>query len=582
MNPLDWAWQSLKPYKEEISLLIGLLTVAYILYGIARAGNFISEVAFEAQEGWFPRAVHWVRGVARVLLLSWYAPTLLFAFPRRRFIGARYYVELQILQPRVGRPNRRDYTELEYARRLEMAQAAEIRRRKRVRQLLRERLSEEPGVVAATTLWIFRKLTLTSADEQPLGPVAIADFPQLDDSRTKIKRYFEALERRSLAKAEDAGRFLTEARFESGYIAPIFLITGLVNRFADEDGWNLVLDNYRRLIETDAFYTTELRELRSFLFNCWLLWGPSIQPCSCEAWAIGEPPPSDLMIQYGYGDENNSIDILIKGGLSLDFRAKLTAILNRRAADQVNKPFNVHAAPFVATGRFRWGPSLSDAEISAAQALVRGGSDASRRQPMNGRLVLECRHNDVIVAGSVSQASGYYSAYLWLMFLIQDAQGRCFHPEPWKNLFVIFEHGNIADATTYHTLKEQLVAKACATLAKVLLENDAGAGVGMAKGPLRLAYACAFDDSNCGEGDEALFRAERLGRTNSQGAIIFEDTTILSMLRRAIASLPDSHVLRSDRLVLPSAAASASANPYSSCHLPEIVEGFYADLVEIT
>src|SRR5262245_65679245 len=126
------------------------------------------------------------------------------------------------------------------------------------------------------------------------------------------------------------------------------------------------------------------------------------------------------MIQYGYGDENNSIDILIKGGLSLDFRAKLTAILNRHAADQVNKPFNVHAAPFVATGRFRWGPSLSDAEISAAQALVRGGSDASRRQPMNGRLVLECHHNDVTVASDGAQSSAYYSAYLWLIFILHE------------------------------------------------------------------------------------------------------------------------------------------------------------------
>ena len=158
----------------------------------------------------------------------------------------------------------------------------------------------------------------------------------------------------------------------------------------------------------------------------------------------GEEPPSDLMIQYGYGDENNSIDILIKGGLSFDFRAKLSAILNRHAADQVDKPYNVHAAPFVATGRFRWGPSLSDAEISAAQALVRGGSDASRRQPMNGRLVLECRHNDVTVAGHGAPASGYYSAYLWLMFVLQDGEGRAFHAEPWKNLLVLFEHGNIA------------------------------------------------------------------------------------------------------------------------------------------
>ena len=296
MNTLDWAWQAIRPYKEELSLLIGLLTAGYILYGVARAGNFISEVAFEPQEGWFVRTIQWLCGVARALLLSWYAPALLFAFPRRRFIGARYYVELQILQPRVTRPSRRDYTEREYARRLEKAQAAEVRRRKRVRQLLRDRLTEEPGIVVAAMVWLLRQLRLTRADEQPLGPVAIADFPQLDDSRTKIKRYFEALERRAQAKAEDPDRFLTEARFELGYIAPIFLITGLVNRFADEDGWNLVLDNYRRLIEKDVFYAPELRELRSFLFNCWLLWGPSIQPCSCEAWAIGEDPSSDLMI----------------------------------------------------------------------------------------------------------------------------------------------------------------------------------------------------------------------------------------------------------------------------------------------
>jgi len=45
--------------------------------------------------------------------------------------------------------------------------------------------------------------------------------------------------------------------------------------------------------------------------------------------------------------------------------------------------------------------------------------------------------------------------------------------------------------------------------------------------------------------------------------------------------LADDHVLRSDRLVLPMEAGSGPANPYSSCHLPEIIEQFYADLVEI-
>src|SRR5262249_57142739 len=134
----------------------------------------------------------------------------------------RYFGEVKFVQPRGPPPSGRDYTQPESQRRFERAQAAEFRRRKRVRQLLRERLTEEPGVLVAGMLWLIRRLRLTRVDEQPLGPVAVADFPQLDDSRTKIKRYFEALERRSLAKAEDAGRFLTEARFESGYIPRIF------------------------------------------------------------------------------------------------------------------------------------------------------------------------------------------------------------------------------------------------------------------------------------------------------------------------------------------------------------------------
>src|SRR5581483_8670214 len=287
----------------------------------------------------------------------------------------------------------------------------------------------------------------------------------------------------------------------------------------------------------------------------------------------------DLMIQYGYGDENNSIDILVKDGLSADFHGKLHAILNKRAGDQLNRPFNVSAAPFAANGRFRWGPSLSDAEVCSAQALVRGGTDASQRQPINGRLVLECRHNDVTVAGEASQSSGYYSAYLWVMFVIQDTRGNKFHGEDWKNLLVFFEHGNIADASTYHTLKEQLVAKTCTTLAKVLGEFGADAEHGEGeRGPISLAYACSFDDPNC-PGHHALFRPEPFLRTSPAGGVAAEEVTILAMLRRAVSALPESHVLKSGRLRLSELPGPDGENPYSSCHLPEIVEQFYADLV---
>jgi hypothetical protein len=288
MSDLYGVLNSIKVFKEEISLVIALLTFLYIVYGIGRAGSFIAQVVFEPRDGWFPRTLDWLRGTGRVLLLTWYASTLAFAFPRRRFKAARYYTELQILLPQKTLPNRGDYNEREYKRRLKDVLDKEGERRARIRESLRERLADDPGLLVAALQWLLRKLGRMSGREERLGALEIKDFPQLDDGRTKIKRYFEALERRSLDKDEDGTRFLTEAKFQSGYIAPIFLITGLVNRFADDDGWKLVLDNYRRLIDKDSYYSKELRDLRSFLFNCWLLWGPSIQPCSCEYWTTAK------------------------------------------------------------------------------------------------------------------------------------------------------------------------------------------------------------------------------------------------------------------------------------------------------
>ncbi|NJO32826.1 MAG: hypothetical protein HC869_06475 [Rhodospirillales bacterium] len=534
-----------------LSLILGLLTALYIVWGIGRAAAFIADVIFEPEDRWFRRAINWLRGLKRVLQLWWKAPAL--TLPDQRLKAARYYTELQILLPEKALPDWRDYNQSEYKRLREDLEGKERERQERIRESLSERLAVEAGLLAKARDWVRHKMGWESARAEPLGAVRIEDFPQLDHSRPKIKHYFEALERlqrRRIGRVDDPTRFLTEARFEVGYIAPIFLITGLANRFPDH--WKLVLDNYRRLIEKDSAYPEDLRELRSFLFNCWLLWGPSIQPCSCAYWQHDSDTHRNLMIQYGYGDEANSIDILIKDGRGPHFEKLLTGILNE----------HVVAAPRVAIGRFRWGPSLSDSELCAAQQLVRGGSKPEQRQPLNGRLVLECEHN-FVTDTDPTRSSRYYSAYLWIAFVIRSAEGAYFFPEQrWKNLLVFFEHGNIADARTYGTVKEQLVTKVCATLTKILGDPDRMNGLSMF-----LEYVCAFDDTNCGEGHKALFRPE---------------VTLLSMLRGYLETLEDGHILRSDRLRLPASTGPVSANPYASCHLPEIVEQFYADLVRPT
>ena len=62
--------------------------------------------------------------------------------------------------------------------------------------------------------------------------------------------------------------------------------------------WKLIIDEYRELVRHDDVYSPQTRELRAFLFNCWLLWGPSIPQCDCDCWASHHDA-----YQYGYGDD---------------------------------------------------------------------------------------------------------------------------------------------------------------------------------------------------------------------------------------------------------------------------------------
>jgi hypothetical protein len=573
-------WHSIDPIYTNVGSIISALGVIYVAVALVRTTNFLTEAIQEPQESRLGQVGNWLRGMSHAIRLLYYAPSLLISLKGRRFLGARYYAELQILMPKSAKPLRGDYTAVEYGRRIADWLDDEAERLNTTQSLFREKLSEQPGMWSDIRQWIKQLAGYRKPEAlRPLQPVKVEDFPELDDSRPKIKRYFDALHIRRDSFPEDLDRFLIDVEFDIGYLAPIFLITGLVNRFSDEDGWKLILDNYRQLVEKDDAYSEELRELRSFLFNCWLLWGPSIPLCSCPQWAAGtsgngKAAGDDLMIQYGYGDENNSIDILVKGGLRDDFRDKLSARLNKQPIEHSGRPYAIAAAPFLARGRFRWGPSLLDGEVCPAQMFIRGGADATATQPINGRIVLECAHNNV-EASNITEASRYYSAYLWVMFVIQDEQGRPFFDERWKNLLVFFEHGNIADATTYQTLKEQLVAKTCATLTKVLENTQvrtAGAG---APRELRIAYASAFDDANCVAPHAILFPPGKLGRKDSDSRVAFEAVGITDIMRREIDVLPAGHVLRT-RLTMSSLAPAQMQ--YAACHLPEIVEEFYKAL----
>lgn len=460
----------------------------------------------------------------------------------RRIRAARYAVELDIL----------------------LSEGAPDFSPQRKKDILRSSLSTEPEGKWA---WLVEQLGFGPSVPKPSDPIEVNDFPALDDNREAIARYFQVLTDYGI---EQEPRFLTPVTIKTGYIAPLFLVSGLLNRFSEKEGWALIMDYYRTLVEVDkAKCSDELLELKSFLFNCWLLWGPSITHCSCETW---QPANADaipetkkpILLQYGYGDENNAIDVLMKPRPNQDLVEDISMFLNVPDKEKLAIPYSV-------TGVFRWGPRLKEGILPPAQALIKGTEAA----PSEGRVILDCDSHYRLV-----DSTKYYTAYIWIMFAILNGDntplfdGGGADPEKrhrWKNILVYFEHANIAEPSTLLTLKKNLVAKTCASLREILGRE--------ADGHVKLRYICAVDDPFCAGGDRVFGATE-------------QGSNLVDMLVQYARSEPGMKSIRQymegtdPRLILPlpedgpelAKGKQRAATGYSSCEIPGIVEEFFRDL----
>jgi hypothetical protein len=124
------------------------------------------------------------------------------------------------------------------------------------------------------------------------------------------------------------------------------------------------------------------------LFDCWLLWGPSIPLCTCMAWHGGSGAA------IGFGDESNSLALLPERALSTE---ALRALRQR-------------AGPRQHTCRQGIGV-LGCALGRSSPARLTGPSDLVRAR--RSRLALHRRAANP-AGGSMEELSArYYSAYLW-------------------------------------------------------------------------------------------------------------------------------------------------------------------------
>jgi GNAT superfamily N-acetyltransferase len=335
----------------------------------------------------------------------------------------------------------------------------------------------------------------------------------------EIRRYFVARSADRYAFDDHVGAFHSRVEVTEGFIAPLHLLAGLLSH-ADDD-WKPILDTYGTImVRASDPLEYGIRSFQTFLFQCWLLWGPSIPVCTCDQWT------GHSHLQFGYGDENNSIPLRIESG-----EYAYASPWPPRVGPQGGYP--VLAVQASVTGRITGSPDIGERGFTPAQQPP-GGPDAMQ-------LVLVADGIDRPGGTPAMVAQRYYSAYLWVIFLICDEHGQPLEPDRWRNLLTFFEHGNIAEEYTYDALKRQLAHKARYSIERILRDEPT----------LTVRYACAIDDSGCGS---PIAFPPPTGKSIKD--IVFDSGWAARLNRDGL------------RRVYGEPPADGS---YSTCHLPEVL-----------
>lgn len=388
--------------------------------------------------------------------------------------AARMRVEWELLRPRPEPPARH--------RKLPQRRGDQLETRQMAAARYRGEYAEYEGELDHWKADLDSHLNKLSGDDSP--PVEVDDVSKLLARADEIRNYFGVLATDWSAYRYGADRFVSKVRVRRGFVAPLHLLSGLLAE--TEDDWGPVIEDYGRQVaqpmpkargpggELVAFGAREqelaLQRLQTFLFDCWLLWGPSIPLCTCEAWHGGRP-----VLQFGFGDESNSLALLPERALSTE---TLRAFF---ASERVLGTMSVVKVAGV-TGVLQWGPSVDSSGISQAQQIL--------CDPDEDRLALLVDDLPHPSGGNMEELSArYYSAYLWAMFVVCDArQVPVYRDEPWRGMLPFFEHGNLAEDQPMTMLKRHLAVKTLSSVLRLLRELP----------HLNLRLVSAIDESGCG------------------------------------------------------------------------------------
>lgn len=382
----------------------------------------------------------------------------------------------------------------------------------------------------------------------------------------RIRRYLEKLwELGIVARSEDV-ECLCSVRILEGFVAPLYLLGGPLRKF-DED-WPRISDEYAISL---ADYSQRKRlsdglimqSLLSSNFATWIAWGPSIPICQCEQWQYRQPGVRTTL-QYGFGDENNSLPLLIPDVTEEECFDRIFGEREYRYHEIIVRKAEVIAKPSLLAERTRNG-------LARAICL---GRDAESELVLNLHSVADIKVTGSPVRsrdGRVTKSIGYYTAYVWLLFGVTEGDPAQFtelfsprakhereYKYAWRRLLPFFEHINLADPLAYKVQRRLLVYKAL----QFIKEYHEASG----RSPINFVYLCAFDHPNCGV-NGLIYDAPP------------EEETILGILRHSLAE-DDSYQEMREHIHIQTDGKHAGYA--SACHLSALVERLNEHLRSLT
>jgi len=264
-----------------------------------------------------------------------------------------------------------------------------------------------------------------------------------EDFSDITKKYFEYFSIPKVRKAfgipEDQICWVLKLNIEEAYITPTCLLTGLLSRF--EENWGEFIKRYvstAYIAETDD---KKINKSKNILTNelyftfAWLLWGPSYEIKYKNYWAG--------LCQISYGDESNSIPVV--------------ANINTNAVAKLQEEF-------INSKNTRYGILVSakmsiyenKAYYKSIRNIINPENAYFYNKIENGSFSFAAQLDDLFICDNYKAKKYYCTAYVWLLFELEEDEQFTFRPE--KSI-AFFEHANLTDKETYQFLIETLVDK---------------------------------------------------------------------------------------------------------------------------